>query len=279
MQRFMRDQIVLRSWKSTRTRTSKSFRICSTSPRSWYTVKPRFWMWKWLNVHLLHGRDRRWLIMLKRSSGQRQKYESIQICFYVWEKWRILQMQIEDGKVKWDNCNKLNLTENYLELMENRLRSSRICSQDLRHWKSFEKSIRHLNKTMNLKIVKLEPSSCECSMIMIGPEEEIQNNVCQIPNKSRTTGKITQGTWHFLVLEAKRSGMENQITFLKENDMTQPTWCGTIRGILTTSIQRCFSAGSWNLEEEEQQGDHFSADASNTALQDRTNHSAHQLSI
>ena len=29
-------------------------------------------------------------------------------------------MQIEDGKAKWKNFNKLILTENYLELMENR---------------------------------------------------------------------------------------------------------------------------------------------------------------
>ena len=35
-------------------------------------------------------------------------------------------MQIEDGKVKWKNFNKLILTENYLELMENRLSSSGI---------------------------------------------------------------------------------------------------------------------------------------------------------
>ena len=36
------DQIILRFGKPTRTRTSKSFRICSTSPRSWYTNKARF---------------------------------------------------------------------------------------------------------------------------------------------------------------------------------------------------------------------------------------------
>ena len=62
--------------------------------------------------------------------GQRQKYEFIQIQSYGWEKWRILQMHIEDGKVEWKNFNKLILTENNLELMENPLSSSGIFSQD-----------------------------------------------------------------------------------------------------------------------------------------------------
>ena len=49
-------------------------------------------------------------------------------------------MQIEDGKVKWKNFNKLILTDNSLESLENRLSSSGIFSQDLCHWKSSEKS-------------------------------------------------------------------------------------------------------------------------------------------
>ena len=70
-------------------------------------------------------------------------------------------MQIEDGKVKWNNFNKLILTENYLELMENRLRSTRICSQDLRHLKSSEKSIRHLQEQNN------EPENCEARAVFM----------------------------------------------------------------------------------------------------------------
>ena len=41
------------------------------------------------------------------------KYEFIQIQLYAWEKCQILQMQLEDGTVKWKNFNKLILTENY----------------------------------------------------------------------------------------------------------------------------------------------------------------------
>ena len=42
------------------------------------------------------------------------------------------------------------------------------------------------NKTLNLKLLKTESCSCRCSMTLIGREEEIQNSVFQIPNKSRT---------------------------------------------------------------------------------------------
>ena len=74
-------------------------------------------------------------------------------------------MQNEDGKVKWNNfiklILKLILTENYLELMENRLRSSRICSQDLRHLKSLEKSVSHLQEQNN------EPGNCEARTVFM----------------------------------------------------------------------------------------------------------------
>ena len=103
--------------------------------------------------------------------------------------------------------------------------SSGIFSQDFRHWKSSEKSRKTCkNKTLNLKNLKTESSSCRCSMVLIGREEEIQKSVFQIPIKSRTTRRnSSRGTGHFLDLEAKRSGVENQITFLKENGKTQPT--------------------------------------------------------
>ena len=53
------------------------------------------------------------------------------------------------------------------------------------------------------------------------------------------------------------------------------------QGIWTSNVQRCFSIGSWNPEEEQQQGEHihFSADASNTEFSYRIIHSANQLSI
>ena len=103
--------------------------------------------------------------------------------------------------------------ENNLELMENRLSSSGRFSQALRPWKSSKKN------------PKIESSSCRCSMILIGREEEIQKNVFQVPNKSRTKRRNSRkGTGHSLDLEATRCGMEHQITLLKENGRRQPTW-------------------------------------------------------
>ena len=40
---------------------------------------------------------------------------------------------------------------------------------------------------LNLRILKTEPSSRQCSMISNGQRKEIQNNVFQIPKKSRST--------------------------------------------------------------------------------------------
>ena len=57
-------------------------------------------------------------------------------------------MHVEDGEVKWKNFGKLILTENfYLELMENRLSSSGMFSQDLRHFKFSEKHPKRLARS------------------------------------------------------------------------------------------------------------------------------------
>ena len=45
-------------------------------------------------------------------------------------KCQILQKQIEDGKVKWKSLNGPILSDNNLEVMDNRLSSSGIFSQD-----------------------------------------------------------------------------------------------------------------------------------------------------
>ena len=129
---------------------------------------------------------------------------------------------------------------------------------------------------------KIESSSCRCSMILIGREEEIQNNVFQVPNKSRTTRRNSRkGTGHSLDLEATRCGMENQITLLKENGRRQPTWwweqfeeSGHPVLISVPPLARGILRKKNNKETI-----HFSADASNTELLYRTIHSANQLSI
>ena len=97
-----------------------------------------------------------------------------------------------EAKRRWQGqVEEFQQTDSYreLELMENRLSSSGPFSQDLRHRVSSEKSRKTCkNKTLNLKILKIESSSCRCSMILNGREEEIQNNVFQF----RTSQKFSQ---------------------------------------------------------------------------------------
>ena len=108
--------------------------------------------------------------------------------------------------------------------------SSGIFSQDLRHWISFKKSQKHLQK-QNIEPENFEDRIIFMSMFKIlnGREQKIQN-VSQIPNKSRITRRNSRrGTGHSLDL--------------------------AIVGIWASSIQKCCSVGSWNSEDEEQQGD------------------------
>ena len=83
-----------RTCESTRTRTSTKFRVYSISHRNWFwSILNRFWMRKRLRAHLPHGRDRHCL-MIKWSSGQRQKCVYAQIPYCVWWRCLITEMQL-----------------------------------------------------------------------------------------------------------------------------------------------------------------------------------------
>ena len=124
------------------------------------------------------------------------------------------------GKIKYQNFEYPILTEKYLELMENRLSSSGIFAQDLRHWRSSRRS-RNICKigTLNHKNLKIESSSCQCPMTSNGQRNEIQNNVFQIPKKSRCMLRSSRGHWTFL---KKRNGMKVTNIRLKENGFPPP---------------------------------------------------------
>ena len=72
-------------------------------------------------------------------------------------------------------------------------------------------------------------------MTLIRREEEIQNNVFQIPNKSRVTRRNSRRcTGHSLDLGVERNDVENKFTFLKENGKPQPTrWWNDSRNLDT----------------------------------------------
>ena len=135
---------------------------------------------------------------------------------------------------------------------------SGIFSQDLRHWKSSTRSRKTCkNKTLNLKDLKIESSSCRCSTTSKGQRNAIQNNVSQIPKQVKNYAKkFSQGNWTFLGPESEKKWYGNT-SYLPEGK-----WPATANLMVEEfeasghPVDKCLSAGSWNFEEEEQEGDH-----------------------
>ena len=127
-QLFILDRIIWRTWRFARTRTSRKFRVYSIPHGNWYwNILKRFWRWKRLKVHLPHGRDRHCL-MIKWSSGQKQKYVYTQIPYNAWGRCMKTEMQLKDGKVKQKNSKCPLLAKNCWESVEKQLHSSGIFS-------------------------------------------------------------------------------------------------------------------------------------------------------
>ena len=133
--------------------------------------------------------------------------------------------------------------------MENRLSSSGLFSQDLRHWKSPRRPKRICKiKTLSLHILKDELSSCQCSMTLTGKRKVIQKFVFRIPNKSRITRRVSrEDTGHSSAKVMKKNGTECTPTNLKENGFHRYRNGGTIQRNRSPSIQeyQCFE--SWDL--------------------------------
>ena len=200
-------------------------------------------MWKWLNVHRLHGRDLRWL-MINRSSGQRQKYEFIQISSHAWENVRSCRSKSKMGRSsgrvstnrffqiltwKWwttdwvrvEFFHRTNVTGNPPE------KSRKTCTYVHGQWYWLDEKRKF--RTMCFKF----RTSQEL-------REEILAGALDIP-----------WTWEWKEMVWKPKSP----SWRKMASHSQPDG-GMIRGIWIPSIQKCFSAGSWNPEETEQQGDY-----------------------
>ena len=191
-----------------------------------------------LTVLLPHGRDRHCL-MTNWSSGQKQKYVSIQILSCVWWKCHFTTKQSQDEKVKWKNSRCPFLVENCWESMEKQF-------QDLRHYRFFKKS-RMICKsgTWNLKHSQIGSSLCQCSKILIGQEKETMR--FRIQKKSRRTRKnCRRDTGRSSVLETKRSGMENQSTFRRKVEFRSFKDGTAIQGHRSPSLYKCQCIESWN---------------------------------
>ena len=117
-----------------------------------------------------------------------------------------------------------------------------------------------------------------------GQRNEIQNNVFQIPNKSRITQRDSRkDTGHSLDLGMKRNGMElSQLYFCWKMGFHCHRDGEGIRGTGSSSISRAsvlLSREGVLKRKNNRDTMHFTADASNTELLYRTIHSANQLSI
>ena len=126
---------------------------------------------------------------------------------------------LKDGKVKWKNLTCPLLMKNYRESMEKQWNSSGISSQDLRRCRFFRRS-RMINKsgTRNLRNSHIGSSSCQCSTILVGQEEETMMFVFRIQKKSRCTRRNSRrDIGRSSVLETRRSGTESANINLKES--------------------------------------------------------------
>ena len=89
-----------RTWKSTRTRTSRKFRVYSISHRNWYwSILKGFWMWIRFTAPLHPGRDQYCLMSDPVDRGK----NTCLLRFRTVSGKMNDSKQLNDGKVKWKN--------------------------------------------------------------------------------------------------------------------------------------------------------------------------------
>ena len=125
---------------------------------------------------------------------------------------------------RWENRVEEFRVQFLQEVMERRLSSSGIFSQDLYHWRSSKRSTKICKiETLNLNILKIQSSSCQCSLTSNGHREENKKNVFQIPKNSKITRRDSlEDSGHSSALETNRNGMELSVIHLKENGIPPP---------------------------------------------------------
>ena len=98
-QQSILDWIMRKFWKLTSSWTLSRFRVYSTSRKFWWwRILKKFWMWSRLTVVLRAGRGRLWH-MIKWNAGQRKKYESSHILYYVLGEC----LSKTEAKARWSN--------------------------------------------------------------------------------------------------------------------------------------------------------------------------------
>ena len=170
----------------------------------------------------------------------------------------VIQKRIKDGKNQVEDIRQSNF---YREIIWSWWWTNWIRAEyfpGLTSWRSSRRSRKTCKiETLNLKSLKIESSSCQCSMTSNGQREEIQKSALQIPKKWKITRRSSrEDTGQSSAQETKRSGTELSVTHLKEIGVHRLTDGGKIQRNPSPSIQehQCFE--SWNSEKKEKQTYH-----------------------
>ena len=125
-----------------------------------------------------------------------------------------------DGKIKLKKFNSPILTES----VENRLSSSGMFSQDSFHWRFSRRSENTCKiETLNLKILMIGSSACQCSMTSIGQREAFQKDVLQFRTCQELRGEIPAGTLDIPWPRRRKEVVWNsQLHTLRENGIPSP---------------------------------------------------------
>ena len=212
--------------------------------------------------------------MIKRSNGRRQKYVSMLIPFHVSERWRTVQEQQKDGRVKWKDSGCIRLTKKQWESMEKQLNSSGKISHDFHHLSIVQeiqqdlerRNIQHeeFKKTRLMTLISKNDDNC------ISNSEKVKNYAMKFP----------QGHWTFL-----GSGSEEK--WYGSSSYAQKGWDSTANkmvqqfketGHLAFESISALSRGILKLKKGKSTI-HFNGHSMNTELLFQTIHSVNQLSI
>ena len=132
--------------------------------------------------------------------------------------------------------------------MENRFSSSGIGSQDLLHWRSSRRSQKTWQiETLNLKILEIGSSSCQCSMTSIGGREDIQKDISNSEQVKNYAERFSRGHWTFLGPGDEKEVVRNcQLHTWRKMGVHRHTHGGTIQRNWSPSIQehQCFESSN-----------------------------------
>ena len=192
--------------------------------------------------------------MIKRSNGRRQKCWSVQIPFYVWDRWKTAKKRKQDRKVKWKDSGCIRLTKKQWESMEKQLNSSGQFSPGYRDWLFFKRSKKTWReRTFNPKSSRTGSSSCQCSMTLYGTQ--MMRIVFQCAKSQESRIEMLSWTLDILGSRLRRKVVWGNTNHdQKGNLIAQPTrWYSSWKRlvILYSKVSAHWVVESWSKRMEE----------------------------